>query len=407
MINLALAKRLFVPAYFPHLFDYANRYEVYYGGAGSGKSHFIAQKILVKCCREKRKILVIRKVAATLKDSVWQVIIDLLTQWQLIQYCKINLTTLTITMPNGSILLFKGLDDSEKIKSIAGITDIWIEEATELTEDDFTQLDLRLRAKAPYLQLLLSFNPISKTNWCYKHWFEQTQPNTIIIRTTYKDNPFLSEDYIRALEQMANTDPVYYRIYALGEFASLNKLIYNNWEISEAEPPRDAPLIVGLDYGYASDPTALIVGQVDEQNRIIYITDEHYERGMLNNQIADLLKYKGLHKSIIVADCAEPKSIEEMRRAGITRIRPSTKGQGSISYGIQKLQQYKILVDPKCANTITELQNYSYRKDKQSGEYTNEPIDDYNHLMDALRYAIQIVDNKQRLMTTTKAIFGL
>ena len=169
-IKLNLNKRLFNECYYPCLLDYKNRYEVYYGGAGSGKSVFIAQKLIIKACSTKRKVLVIRKYGTTLKDSVFQLIQDNLSKWGLLAHCKVNLTTYSVILPNGSMFIFKGMDDSEKIKSITDITDIWCEEATELSEDDFTQLDLRLRANAGKLQLICSFNPVSKANWVYKKW---------------------------------------------------------------------------------------------------------------------------------------------------------------------------------------------------------------------------------------------
>ena len=211
------------------LLDYKWRYEVYYGGAGSGKSVFIAQKLVVKACNAKRKILIIRKYGTTLKDSVFQLIIDTLKKWHIYEYCKINLTTYTITLPNDSVFLFKGMDDSEKIKSITDITDIWCEEATELSLDEYTQLDLRLRALAGDLQLIVSFNPVSKTNWVFKRWFAEgvvTAADTMILKTTYKDNRFLPDSYIQALEAKINTNPNYYKIYALGEFITLDKLVF-------------------------------------------------------------------------------------------------------------------------------------------------------------------------------------
>nr|DAJ70454.1 MAG TPA: terminase large subunit [Caudoviricetes sp.] len=170
-INIKLSKKLFNETYYPYLLDYKHRYEVYYGGAGSGKSVFVAQKLIFKALNQKRKILVIRKVGTTLKDSVFQLINDTLKEWKIYNLCQVNLSTYTITLPNDSVFLFKGLDDREKIKSITDITDIWCEEATELAEDDYTQLDLRLRALKPDLQLICSFNPVSKANWVYKKWF--------------------------------------------------------------------------------------------------------------------------------------------------------------------------------------------------------------------------------------------
>lgn len=406
-IKLQLNRKLFNDAYYPYLLDYSNRYEVYYGGAGSGKSHFMFQKIVIKALAQKRKVLVIRKVARTLKDSVFQMTLDTLEKLKMLDYCRINRTTYTIEVENGSIFLFKGIDDGgEKIKSITGLTDIVIEEATELTFDEFTQLDLRLRAQAQNLQIYLAFNPVSKVNWCYKHWFSGKQPlDTFILKTTYKDNRFLPQEYIKALEATKKTNPAYYNIYALGEFCSLDKLVYNNWTIGEMKPKGE--LIIGLDFGYVNDATAFVVAYLDDEEKRIYIVDEYYERAMLNDQIAQMIKYKGYGKEMIIADSAEQKSIEEIRREGVSRIRPAVKGQGSILQGIQKLQQYEIIVNPKCVNTITEFQNYSWIKDKNTNEYINKPIDTYNHCLDALRYALQCLDNKQKIVSINKSILGL
>lgn len=299
------------------------------------------------------------------------------------------------------------MDDSEKIKSITAITDIWVEEATELTQDDFTQLDLRLRAKTSNLQFFLSFNPVSKVNWCFKYWFAGSPQNTFILKTTYKDNKFLPADYIASLEAMESTNPTYYRIYALGEFCSLDRLIYTNWRRKEEEETPRGQILIGLDFGYINDPSALVVSYLDEENKRIYIVDEYYKTGMLNNEIADLIKYKNLQKEIIIADCAEQKSIEEIKRAGVSRIRASAKGQGSILQGIQKLQQYELVVSPSCRNIIVELENYSWKKDKATNEYINEPQDTYNHALDALRYSLQAQEKQQRIQSISKVGLGL
>ena len=402
-INLTLDRRLFNDCYFEDLFDYSKRYTVYYGGAASGKSVAITQKLILKLAASHRKLLVVRKVARTLKDSVFQLFCDLLSQWKLLSLCTINKTTLDIAFPNGSIILFKGLDDAEKIKSIAGITDIWVEEASEITLDEFQALDLRLRAKRPNLQFFLTFNPVSKANWTYNYFFVGQQPsNTFVLHTTYRDNKFLPQQYIDALQAMEKTNPTYYRIYALGEFCSLDKLIYPNWRQSLPNETPSGTLIVGLDFGYVNDPSALIVAYADAEKKKIFVVDEVYKTGMLNDEIAKLIKYKNLQKEIIIADSAEQKSIDEIKRLGISRIRPAVKGQGSILQGIQRLQQFEIIVSPQCQNTIVELQNYSWQKDKSSGEYTNQPIDTFNHALDALRYAIQAVDKPNKLLSLPK-----
>ena len=165
-------------------------------------------------------------------------VLDTLGKFKVLKDCKVNNTTFTITLANGSAFLFKGMDDSEKIKSVAGITDIIVEEATEISQDEFTQLDLRLRANAANLQMFLMFNPVSKVNWCYKHWFENGTPeNTKIIKSTYKDNRFLPPDYVASLENMKQTNYTYWNIYANGEFCSLDKLIFTNWRQYDGEVP--------------------------------------------------------------------------------------------------------------------------------------------------------------------------
>lgn len=409
-INLQISKSFFNEAYYPFLFDYNTRFEVYYGGAASGKSHFVFQKIILKALMEPRKVLIIRKVARTLKDSVFQMALDTLSRLKLLSLSTINKSTFAIILPNGSQLLFKGIDDGgEKIKSITGITDIVIEEATEITMDEFSQLNLRMRAKCANQQIYLMFNPVSKVNWCYKYFFENGTPkDTVIHFTTYKDNRFLPPDYIESLEAMKETNPTYYRIYALGEFCSLDRLVYPNWE--EGPPPSDKTnlkLLCGLDFGYINDESAFIVSWLDEDEKKLYIVDEFYQKGLLNNEIANLIKYGGYAKELIIADSAEAKSIEEIKREGIPRIRAAAKGKGSILQGIQKLQQFKLVVSPKCENTLVELQNYTWKKDKKTGEYVNEPIDSFNHCLDALRYSLQCIDNKQKVKTLNKALLGL
>ena len=389
MIKLNIARSLFNDAYYPYLFDYSNRYEVYYGRAGSGKSVFITQKILCKACTSKRKVLVIRKYATTLKDSVFQLFIDQLKKWKIYKFCKVNMSTYTITLPNESVLLFKGLDDPEKIKSITDITDIWCEECSELSLDEFTQLDLRLRAQSGNLQIFVSFNPVSKQNFVYQKWFANGTPdNTFVLHTTYKDNKFLPKEYIDALLEKQKSNPTYYKIYALGEFCTLDKLVYYNWKVEDFDHTQiKGKLLVGLDFGYTNDPTALVASVMTDKK--IYIFKEWVDTNKTNPQIAQVIKSLGFQKSTIICDSAEPKSIQELRQNGVYAARESTKGPDSIIHGIQRLWEYEIIVHPSCTQTITEFENYAWQKDKTTGEYINKPIDMFNHCMDALRYSLQ------------------
>ncbi len=369
--------------------DYTHRIEVTYGGAGSGKSYGATQKVLLKGMKYKRRILVIRKIQRTIRHSIWSLIITHLKSMGIFEACIVNKSDFEIILPNGTELIFKGLDDEEKIKSIDGITDIVIEEASELTEDEFTQLNLRLRANAPFLQIFLMFNPISKKNWTYNYFFTgKNEDNIKIIHTTYKDNKFLDKSYTDELERLKHRNPAYYKIYALGEFATLDKLVftYRTKIISDADI-KGLPRIMGLDFGYVNDPSAIVWGYIDTSNRKIYISGEYVRKGMLNDEIADTIIDLGLHKDKCYGDSAEPKSIDEIKRRGVN-IDPTVKGKDSIIHGIQWIQGYDLIVDERCYKVIEELDNYTWKKDKKTGEYINTPVDTFNHTIDALRYAL-------------------
>lgn len=406
-MKINISKKIFNETFFPFLNSYETKIEVYYGGAGSGKSHFVAQKLLIKALRSQRRVLVVRKTLASIRDSCWKLITDILSKWQLLLYCQINKTEYSVTLPNGSVFIFKGLDDPEKIKSIEGITDIWVEEASELNnEDEFDQLLLRLRSGHDDDQVFLSYNPVSKANWVYRRFHEHTPEQAVVHKSTYKDNRFLSPEYVATLEALIRTNPTYYKVYALGEFCSLDKLVFNNWEIASLPDFAFNEVIFGLDFGYVNDPSAFVYAKVNTKDKQIYICDEMYQTGMMNDSIASWIKYKGYAKERIYADAAEQKSIDEIKRNGVPNIKPAIKGQGSIMWGIDLLQQYHIIVDPKCENMITELQNYSWRKDRKTNEYVNEPNDEFNHLCDALRYAMQKI-YKPGIRVMPKSVLGL
>lgn len=398
-----------LPVYWPYVRDYTTRFNVYYGGAGSGKSHFVAQKVILKCLQYKRKLLVVRKVGNTLKDSVWAMFLKLLYQMpQAIR--SINKSEYTIELINGSIMLFKGFDDPEKIKSIEGITDIVVEEASELTEDDFDQLNLRLRANCGMLQIHLMFNPVSKANWVYKRFFKDGTPeDTVIIHTTYKDNPHLPKEYLNSLFRLERTNPAYFKIYVLGSFATLDKLVFPVKTVRIVSPDeiKDLSFWIGLDFGYTNDPTAISWGYCDVINRKLFITGEYDKTGMTNDVIASTIESLGFAKERIVADSAEPKSIAELKRLGINRITPAVKGPDSVKNGIDRLQGYDIIIDERCLKTIEEFDNYTWRKDKKTGEYINEPVDMYNHHIDATRYGTQNVMKKRSHINvdTSKLLF--
>lgn len=379
------------------LYRYDDELEVYYGGASSGKSHGVYQKFVLKCLQpwsKPRRMVVWRKVNATLRDSSYQHVKDVIDQFGLTPYCDFNKTELMITIrPTKAQILFKGLDEAEKIKSLKGVSDQILEEATEFTLDDFTQLTLRVRDKEHrQRQTALMFNPISKLNWVYPYFFVNKDHGAKIYQSTYLDNRFLDEKVKQGIEALKLRNPAYYRIYALGEFATLDKLALPNHTIRliSQEEVKDLPLLVGLDFGYVNDASALVNVRYDVANRRVYIVSEYVKKGMLNDEIARVITNLGLHKEVIHADSAEQKSIEEIRQYGVDRITPASKGAGSILHGIQWLGQQEIIVDERCPHTISELQNYTWVKDKKTGEYDgNKLIDTYNHTIDAIRYSLE------------------
>lgn len=385
-----LNKAIFNEWVYKHITDYSYRIEVYFGGAGSGKSYGATQKVYLKALKSKRKVLVIRKIQRTIKDSIWSLIISHLHNSGMYDQCRVNRSDFEIELPNGSIFIFKGLDDPEKIKSIDGITDIVIEEATELTEDDFTQLNLRLRADVDYLQIYLMFNPISKKNWVYDYFFVRELPlNVKIIKTTYLDNKFLNEEYRQELERLKDRNPAYYRIYCLGEFATLDKLVFPKYttKIISENDIKGLNRWIGLDFGYINDPSALVWGFIDTVKKKIYVSGEYVKRGMRNDEIAETIIDLGLHKDKSFGDSAEPKSIDEIKSKGVN-IEPTVKGKDSVIHGIQWIQQYELVIDERCFKVIEELDNYTWKKDKKTGEYINEPVDTFNHTIDAIRYGL-------------------
>lgn len=409
-IQLNISKKVFLPCYQPYIFDYSNRYNVFYGGRGSGKTQFIMDKLVIKGLQERRTILLMRKVYRKCKDSVWKELKASVERFKLSQYfvfyegdyravCKLN----------GTVFKCEGLDEAEKIKGFSEISDVLLEEATEFTLEDFELIDGTVRSvryKLP-LNIFVLFNPVSKANWVFKRFGFDTgivPANTFVLKTTYLDNPYLSPDYLARMDNMKETNPTRWKIEALGDFVSLDKLIFQNYSVEDFDYTKlSGQLLVGLDFGFITDISALVASILDEENKTIYIFKEWGATGKTNQELIQVINALGFAKSTIIADSAEPKSIEEIKRGGIIKMKAATKGPDSILFGIQKLQNYKIIVHPSCSGIITEFENYSWQKDKQTGEYINKPIDDFNHYCDALRYSLQCAATK--LKTLSKNLF--
>lgn len=395
-INLNISKQIFCPIYLPYLYDYSKRYNVYYGGRASGKTKFIMQKLLIKGLRERRTILLMRKQTTQLRDSVWKEMLQTISDFHLLDYFSINKTEFRITCKiNGTEFKCLGLDEPEKIKGFADISDVFMDEVTGFNKEDVELIDGTLRSpkfKLP-LQMYFSFNPISKANFVYTYFGFDTgivPPNTFILKSTYLDNPFLGANVAERYEALKQRDYQRWQIEALGDFVSLDRLVFQNVKVEEFNHADiKGQLLCGLDYGFVNDISAFVASLLDEENKKLYVFKTWGDTNKTNQELANIIKAMGFGKSVIIADCAEQKSIEEMRREGIIKIKPSVKGADSIIHGIQKLQQYEIIVHPDCEGIITEFQNYAWQKDKQSGEYINKPIDAFNHYIDALRYSLQ------------------
>lgn len=406
-MRLKVHKEVFNESFLPLLSDNEHDIILMLGGGASGKSYFSFQRAVIRALSDKRKYLILRNSATDLRRSCWEDVMSALSFFRIADHVKINKTNFIVDFPNGSQFIFMGLDDQEKIKSIPNVTDIIIEECSEINLEKFSQCQQRLRGSGRLRnQIVMMTNPVSKANWVYKHFFEHgcKEANCRIHRSTYKDNKYVNESTVRALEAYKTTNPYFYRVYCLGEWGVLSKQVYTDWSVEDIDydsiRKKNLTRLCGLDFGYTADPTAIVDALLDEESKTIYVVQEFYQTGLLNNEIAEQLKAMGMGKTLIYADSAEQKSIEEIKREGISRIKPCQKGKGSILQGIQKLQQYHLVISPQCPHIAEELENYSWKKDRSTGEYVNEPVDAFNHALDALRYSLQAA--KPRLKSIPK-----
>lgn len=404
--NITLKEELFNEIYLPYLNFYNTFYLILYGGGSSGKSFFLAQRNIFNLLKGGRNYLICRKVGSTVKDSIFAEYKKVIFLWKLEKYFKINSSDFTIQCKlNLFKMLFKGLDDPEKKKSITFdrgvLTDIHYEEATEENNPEVLyQLETRLRGNFKYKgqkikkQIVLSFNPILESHWIKKEYFDNKDQDVTILKTTYKDNKFLSEEDIHRIKKWKKTRPAWYDVYGLGNWGTLGHLIFHNWKVEDLNDIKDklSNYNVGLDFGFSVDPSVILLTAF--HNNKVYVLKEYYQKGLLNNQIAKILKteFNGYY---IWADSAEPKSIKELQLYGCP-VMGVKKGKDSIIHGLNWLKQYEMIIDRSCKHTIAELQGYCYMTNKQ-GEILNKPVDMNNHCMDSLRYSIE------RLMILSKA----
>lgn len=405
-----MAKRLseFVGGGYDEFWRFKGRYRVCKGSRASKKSKTTALWFIANLSKEKYRnanLLVVRKTYRTLKDSCFKELkwaINRLDQHQWV--AKESPLEIENTQ-TGQKIYFRGLDDPLKVTSITVDKGVlcwaWLEEAYEvMKEDDFNVLDESIRGQMPdglFKQWTITFNPWNERHWLKKRFFDaEPDPDILAITTNYLCNEFLDTADIKVFEDMKRRNPRRYAVAGLGGWGNdFDGLIYKNWKEQAFDPQDDAFLkehtalvsVFGLDFGYTNDPSTLFCGLLDKDNKQLFVFDEMYEKGMSNKRIADTIKGMGYGKERITADSAEPKSIDELKSLGL-RVKAAAKGKDSIQNGIQWIQDLEIIIHPRCVNFLTEITNYTWATDK-FGSKLNVPIDDFNHLMDAMRYALE------------------
>lgn len=386
--------------------NFKGRYRVVKGSRASKKSKTTALNLIVRMIAyPQANTLVVRKVYRTLKDSCFTELKWAINRLGVAQWWDIRESPLEMTYrPTGQKIYFRGLDDPIKITSITVETGYlcwaWLEEAYEvMNESDFDMLNESIRGAIPeesglFKQWTISFNPWNEKHWLKKRFFDaDPSPDILTMTTNYMCNEWLDDADLKLFKEMKANNPRRYQVAGLGDWGIVEGLVFENWredafDIDEIRALPGARAAFGLDFGYTNDPTALFCGIIDVSAKTIWVFDELYERGLTNQKIAERIISMGYRKEKIMADCAEPKSIDEIRGYGIAHVVPSRKGKDSINNGIQFIQDYAIIIHPKCVNFLTEIANYTWSVDK-NGEKINKPADAFNHLMDAMRYALE------------------
>ena len=409
-VQLNLKKSYFVPKFYTLLTDYSHRWEFWVGSAGSGKSYTIAQKIIIRCCREPIRVVVCRRYGTTLRNTCFSLMKEILTKWKLTPYIKVRETDMNIRFPNGSEIIMLGLDEETKLLSLNNVSCIWVEEAYEVPKPIVEQLNIRMRGQAANQQLLLSWNPISKNSWLYNFTVEEPPANSIYIHSTYRDNPFLNAEYIAALDEMEVRNPSKYRVYGRGEWGvDTEGLVITNWRAEEFDPLELASFgyehRAGCDLGWI-DPSAVIDTLYDRDTKTIYVFNEFYKSGCQLEDLAAAIKDMDLTRTKLFVDAAEPRTIQYFRQQGINAT-GCAKGKDSVKTGYQFLQDHLIIVHPRCQKLITELENFSYIKSKQTGEWTEDTTHEWSHAIDALRYGYADIYTNTKLKTISKSALGL
>lgn len=378
--------------------NFKGRYRVVKGSRASKKSTTTAMNLIYRIMKyPKSNALVVRKTYRTLQDSCYAQLRWACDRLGVKEYFDFKLSPLEIIYkPTGQKILFRGLDDPLKVTSVTVdvgyLCFLWIEEAYEImSESDFDMLDESIRGEVPgelFKQITLTLNPWNERHWIKGRFFDREDKDTLAITTNYLCNEWLDESDRSVFERMKINNPRRFQVAGLGNWGIAEGLVYENFieKSFTLDEVRDFVTVAGLDFGYTNDPTAFFIGFLNDKNKILYVWDEIYKKGLSNRKIYEEINSLGYAKESITGDSAEPKSIDELYDYGL-RIKGAKKGRDSIMNGIQWIQDLKIIIHPRCTNFITEISNYTWDKDR-FGKTLNVPVDDFNHLMDAMRYAL-------------------
>lgn len=380
--------------------SFRGRYDVCKGSRASKKSKTTALRIIYNMMKyDQSNTLVVRKTYRTLKDSCFTDLkwatkrLEVENLWEF-KYSPLEATYLR----TGQKILFRGLDDPLKVTSITVeygyLCWAWLEESYEITsEKDFDTLDESIRGELPphlWKQWMITFNPWNEHHWLKKRFFDaENDPDILAITTNYKCNEWLDDADLRLFENMKKNNPRRYQVAGLGNWGIVDGLVYENWKEEEftLDQVINCDSVNGIDFGYTNDPAAVFIGFIDTEHKKLYVWDEIYKKGLSNKKLYGEIESSHYQKKSFTADCAEPKSIDELRGYGL-RVEKSQKGKDSITHGIQYIQDFEIIIHPRCVNFITEIGNYTWDEDRL-GNKINRPIDDFNHLMDSMRYAVE------------------
>lgn len=400
-----------------HFFDFVHDWDhkIYLtvGGYGSSKSYHVAVKLIKKLLEEKRKALVVREVFDTIRDSCYDLLIEVAEAMEVTDYITFTTSPMQVRFSNGSRIIFKGMDKPAKLKSLNGVSIVWIEECSEVKYAGFKEILGRLRHPTQSNHIILSTNPVSKSNWVYKHFFrddaakvkvlddeELYQKRIVVIGNTYyhhsavDDNYFVPADYIAQLDELQLHDPDLYRVARKGRFGVNGKLVFPQFEVmpyskglEELRQIRHPLRASGMDFGFVESYNALLRLVIDQDEKVLYIIWEYYSRDKVDSEIEEDIKEFRETQELIKADCAEPKTITYFRKQGF-RMQRCRKFKGSRSAYTKKVKRFKRIVClDSCLNTISELKELTFKEDKD-GNIIEDEFNIDPHTLSAIWYAL-------------------